>query len=81
MDTKQILELPTHHRRTFIVLVLVVVGALALIDFTIVQDEATYIRTSVSGYIQSAIAAILVSLLVVLFVGVFIPPDRGSPGL
>lgn len=83
MDIRRISELPLYHKRTFIALLFLLVILLVGLDFVFFQQGATPspLLTSISGYTQSIVAAIVVALFTFILVSVFLPNDNVEAGL
>ena len=81
MDAEKILNLPKHHRRTFITLLILICAILIFVDFTFIPMAPASIKSALSGYVQSIAGAILVALIVLWIFISFIPLGESSGGL
>ena len=82
-DAKKILNLPLHYRRTFLVLLVLISLLLVAVDLYFFGANAApgSLQSSMSQYIQSIVAAIIVALFTFALVAFFLPTDNASHGL
>lgn len=81
MDAQKILSLPKYHRRTFIGFLLLICVVLIIVDLAFIPLTPASTQSALSGYVQSIVGAILVTLIVLWIFVSFIPLRENTGGL